>query len=135
MLIFFHHVFKKPHADTYALSFYYSKMNFDRPNRFGRVQSILVRVKLDFSWLIFISNLDLSKMIWTRPKKIGPVHNDWYSTKKIWTVQNQFGPIHRRTRHKSDYLQIIDDFFFLSINFIFRFCFLILFSVSIIDYV
>ena len=32
-------------------------------------------------------------MIWTHPKQIGPVQNDWYSTKIIWTVQNHFGPI------------------------------------------
>ena len=32
-------------------------------------------------------------MIWTRPKRIQPVQNDWYSTKIIWTVQNHFGPI------------------------------------------
>ena len=38
-------------------------------------------------------NLDLSKMIWTRPKQIGPVQNNWYSTKMIWMVQNHFGPI------------------------------------------
>ena len=32
-------------------------------------------------------------MIRTRPKRIGSVQNDWYSTKMIWTVQNRFGPI------------------------------------------
>ena len=32
-------------------------------------------------------------MIWTQPKRIGPVQNDWYSTKMIWTVQNHFGTI------------------------------------------
>ena len=32
-------------------------------------------------------------MIWTRPKQIKPVKNNWYSTKIIWTVQNHFGPI------------------------------------------
>ena len=30
---------------------------------------------------------------WTRPKRIGPVPNGWYSTKMIQTVQNHFGPI------------------------------------------
>ena len=41
------------------------------PNRFGRVQSILVRVKLDFSGLIFI--------IWTWPKWFRPDQNKlWY---------------------------------------------------------
>ena len=32
-------------------------------------------------------------MIWTRPKQIVPVQNDWYSTKMNWTVQNHFVPI------------------------------------------
>ena len=32
-------------------------------------------------------------MIWTWPKWIGPIQNDWYSTKMIWTLQNNFGPI------------------------------------------
>ena len=32
-------------------------------------------------------------MIWTQPKRIGLIQNDWYSTKIIWTVQNHFGPI------------------------------------------
>ena len=32
-------------------------------------------------------------MIWTQTKQIGPIQNDWYSTKMIWTVQNHFGPI------------------------------------------
>ena len=31
-------------------------------------------------------------LIWTQPKQIGPVLNNWYSTKVIWAVQN-FGPI------------------------------------------
>ena len=29
-------------------------------------------------------------MIWTQPKQIGPVQNDWYSTKRIWTTQKMF---------------------------------------------
>ena len=45
------------------------------PSRFGRVQIILVRFKLDFSGLFW------------------PVQNDWYLTKMIWSVQNHFGPI------------------------------------------
>ena len=57
------------------------------------VQIIFVRFKLDFSWLICIPNLDLSKMIWAQPEQIGSVQNDWYSTKNIWTVQNHLGPI------------------------------------------
>ena len=32
-------------------------------------------------------------MIWTQPKQIGPVQNDWYSSKMICTVQNHFVPI------------------------------------------
>ena len=53
--------------------------------RFGRVQIRLF-------WTNYY-NLDLSKMIWTRPKQIGPVQNNWYSTNMIWMVQNHFGPI------------------------------------------
>ena len=56
-----------------------SKSFWSRPNHFGRVQIILVRFKLDF--------------FFTRPKLIGLVKNDWYSTKIIWMVQNHFGPI------------------------------------------
>ena len=59
--------------------------------RFGRVQIILVRYKLYFYGLFFY-NLHLFKMIWTRPKQIGPFQNDWDSTKMIWSVQNHFGP-------------------------------------------
>jgi hypothetical protein len=58
------------------------------PNHFGQVQIIAF-------WSNFY-NLDLSKMIWTKPKQIGSVQNDWYSTKIIWTVQNNFGPIEGR---------------------------------------
>ena len=54
-------------------------------NCFGQVQIIL-------SWLIFY-NLDLSKTTWTQPKRIGPVQNNWYSTKIICSVKNNFGPI------------------------------------------
>ena len=32
-------------------------------------------------------------MIWTRPKLIGPIQNDWCLTKMIWTVQNHFRPV------------------------------------------
>ena len=62
------------------------------PNQFSGVQIILVRFKLDFS-RIFFYHLDLSKMLWTQPKQIGPIQNDWYSSKIIWMVQNNFGPI------------------------------------------
>ena len=51
-----------------------------------------VQVQIRLFWTNF-HNLDLSKMIWTRPKQNGPVQNDWYSTEMIWTVQNNFGPI------------------------------------------
>ena len=61
------------------------KLFWLNPNCFGLVQIILVMLKLDLSWLIFI--------IWTWPKRIGPVQNNWYSTKMNWTVQNYFGPI------------------------------------------
>ena len=73
-------------------------MILNRPNCFGQVQIDLVMSKSFWSgtirlfWTIFY-NLDLSKMIWTQPKQIGPVQNDWYSTKIIWSVQNHFGPI------------------------------------------
>ena len=43
--------------------------------------------------------LDLSKMIWTWPKQIGPVQNDWHSTKIIWLVQHYFGPIEGQGIH------------------------------------
>ena len=52
----------------------------------------LNQVQIRLFWTNFY-NLDLSKMIWTQPKQIGPVQNNWYSTKMIWTVQNHFGPI------------------------------------------
>ena len=69
---------------TYALSFYRSRMILEPsklfcmvtiffgrvtcPNRFGEVQIILIRCKLDFYRLIFI--------IWTWPKSSGPVRNE-----------------------------------------------------------
>ena len=63
------------------------------PNFFGWIQIILVRLKLDFSGLIF--------MIWTCAKWLGPdqykvdlsKNTIKYSAKIIWTVQNHFGPI------------------------------------------
>ena len=86
-------------------SVYSSKKKLDSPNHFGRVPIILVGSKLFWCgpnffgqgqirlfWTNFY-NLDLSKMIWTRPKQIAPLQNDWYSTKMIWAVQNYFGPI------------------------------------------
>ena len=92
---------------VYALSFYRSKNILDRPNRW--LQIFLVgsksfwsdtihfsRVWIWFLWINFF-NLDLFKMIWTRPKQIGPSKNDWYSTKMIWMVQSFW--THWRTRH------------------------------------
>ena len=73
----------------YALSFYRSKMILDRPNCFGRVQIVLVgsksfwlgpnhfgQVQIRFFWTNFY-NLDLTKMVCTRPKRICPVQNHW----------------------------------------------------------
>jgi hypothetical protein len=80
-------------------------MILDRPNCFGRVQIVLVRSKSfcpgpkhfgQVQIRLFCTNfynLDLSEMILTRPKQIGPDQNNWYSTKMIWMVQNHFGPI------------------------------------------
>ena len=60
-----------------------SKLFWSGPNHFGQVQIRLL-------WTNFY-NLDPTKMIWTRPKRIGPVLNNWSLTKMIWTVQNHFG--------------------------------------------
>ena len=46
------------------------KMFWSSTNSLGRVQIILIRFKLDFPGLIF-HNIDLSKMIWARPKLFG----------------------------------------------------------------
>ena len=37
--------------------------------------------------------MNLTKMIWTRPKQFGLDQNNLYSSKIIWTVQNHFGSI------------------------------------------
>ena len=37
--------------------------------------------------------MDLTKMIRVLPNRIGPIQNNWYSTKMIWTVQNHFGSL------------------------------------------
>ena len=58
------------------------------PIHFGQVQIIKISPEK--------SNLNLTNMIWTQPKRIGLVQNDWYSTKIIWSVQNHFGPIERQ---------------------------------------
>ena len=102
MLIFFN--LKSLQSNLCALSLYRSKMILDGPNCFRRVQFVLVGLKLfwsgpnhwsglNYTFLDQLYNLDLSKMIWTPPKRIGFVQNNWYFTKIIWTVQNHFGPI------------------------------------------
>ena len=81
------------------------KMILDHSNCFGRLQIVLVgskpfwsgpnhfdQVQIRLLWTIFY-DFDLTKMIWTCPKQIGLVLNNWYSTKMIWTVQNHFGSI------------------------------------------
>ena len=87
----FIHSYKQNLKGFHALSFYrfqniLCKSKCFEPVQFwsGSNQTFLV---------YFFCNLDLSKMIWTRPKQIGPVQNNWYSTKMIWLVQNNFGPI------------------------------------------
>ena len=68
-------------------------MILDRPNHFGQALIVcfgcvkIIRISPEKC------TLNLTKMIWTQPKQIAPVQNDWYSTKMIWTVQNHFGPI------------------------------------------
>ena len=68
------------------------KMFWLSPNHYGRGQIILNRSKL---WKISTekSNLNLTKMIWTQPKRFGHDQNIFSVTKTIWTVQNHFGPI------------------------------------------
>ena len=55
------------------------------PNHFEHVQ--IIKFSPDNS------NLNLAKMIWIRPKRIGPVKNDRYLTKMIWGPI-RFGQIH-----------------------------------------
>ena len=71
--------------DRFQIVLFGSKSFWLGSNHFGQVQ-------IRFEWTNFY-NLDLSKMILTQPKQIGPVKNDWYSPKLIWTVENNFGPI------------------------------------------
>ena len=85
--------------------FYRFKIILDRPNCFGWVQIVLVGSKSFWSGpkhfgqvqiRLFCSNfynLDQSEIILTWTIQIGPIQNNWYSTKMIWTVQNHFGPI------------------------------------------
>ena len=80
-------------------------MILDRPNHFGWVPIILDRSTLFWSSLnrfgqvqiIKISpgksNLNPTKMIWTRPKQFVPDQNNLYPSKTIWRVQNPFRPI------------------------------------------
>ena len=37
--------------------------------------------------------MNLTKMIWTQPKRFGHDQNNWYSSKIIWMVQNHYGSI------------------------------------------
>ena len=67
---------------TSALSFYGSKM---RPNYFGRPLQI-IKISSEKS------NLNLTKMIWSCPKQIGPNKNN-LDPIQFWTVQNHFGSI------------------------------------------
>ena len=71
---------------TYALSFYRSKLYLSGPNHFGQVQ-------IRFLWTNFY-DLVPTKIIWTRPKRIGLDQNDLDGPKSFWT--------HRRTRHNSN---------------------------------
>ena len=80
-------------------------MILDRPNDFGQVQIVMDGSNLFWSGpnhfgqvqIIKISpeksNLNLTKMIWTRPKQFAPDQNNLYLSKIIWTVQNHVGPI------------------------------------------
>ena len=43
-------------------------------------------------------------MIWTQPKQIGSVRNDWYWTKMISTVQKHFGSIERQGMNDLTYV-------------------------------
>ena len=93
-----------------ALSFYGSKIIFDRPNYFGRVPIILDGTNSFWSGsnhfgqvqIIKISpeksDLNLTKIIWTSSKRFGPDQNNLYPSKTIWTVQNHFGPIEGQGR-------------------------------------
>ena len=63
--------------NTYALSFYKSKMILDSPNLLVRFKSF---------WSVFWTNFynsNHSKMTWTLPKEIGSVQNDYYFINKI----------------------------------------------------
>ena len=55
------------------------------PNHYGQVQ--IIKISLEKS------NLNLTKILWPRPKQFGPNQNNLHLSKTIWTVQNHFGPI------------------------------------------
>ena len=92
-------------------------MILDHPNHFGQVPIVLDgsnSLWLDpnhFGTKVQIikispekSNLNLTKMIWTRPKQFRPDQNSKYPSKTIWTVQNNFGPLERQGRnHKKSF--------------------------------
>ena len=62
------------------------------PICFGRVQIYFGQVQI-IKFSSEKSDLNLTKMIWTRPKRFALNQNDCYLTKMIWSVQNHFGPI------------------------------------------
>ena len=57
----------------------------------GWAQIILERSKLGIQISQEKSNLNLTKMIWTQPKQLLPVQNNWDCPKSFWT--------YRRTIH------------------------------------
>ena len=96
---------RQNHFLTYSWRFlpcpsilYRPKMILDRPNCFGQIQIVLVIPKSFWSDLNHFGQVQI-RLFWTNfydldpTKKIGPVQNNWYSTKMIWTVQNHFGSI------------------------------------------
>ena len=62
-------------ASSNALSFYGSKIILDRQNNIGGVQIVLDKSKFKKD-SPDKSNLNLTKMIWTRPKQFAPVQNN-----------------------------------------------------------
>ena len=48
---------------------------------------------------------DFSPLIKRVLDGVGPVQNDWYTTKMIWTVQNHFGPIEEKDINFLKYLK------------------------------
>ena len=71
-------------------------MFWSSSNHFGHVQILKISPEM--------SNLNLTKMIWTQPKQFGHDQNNLNPSKTIWTVQNHFGPklwTYRRTRHET----------------------------------